>query len=66
MGEADGQPGRENWRQGSVWWTRLGEAVARGPGRVRWQIADWVVPHSHADKRGGTTGEPGRLQNPGL
>ena len=41
------------------------KAVARGPGQARWRLVeqarqrlvDWVVPHSHADKLGGTTGE---------
>ena len=41
---------------------------------VRQQLADWArkqllnqaVPHLHADKLGGTTGEQVRLHNPGL
>ena len=50
------------------------KAMAGGPGRARWQLADqvrqwltvWVVPHSRADKLGGTTGEQGSLHNPGF
>ena len=33
---------------------------------VRWQILDWVFPHSCADKLGGTTGERDRPHNPGF
>ena len=32
----------------------------------RQQLVDQAVPHLHADKPGGTTGEPDRLNNPGL
>ena len=42
------------------------KVAAGGYGQVRQQIADWVVPHSRADKLGGTTGEQVRLHNPGL
>ena len=49
-----------------------GMAAAGGPGQVRqWQVeqvrqplAEWVVPHLHSDKLGGTTGEQDRLHNP--
>ena len=34
-----------------------GKAAAGGPGKVRWCLAEWVVPHLRADKLGGTTGE---------
>ena len=34
-----------------------GKAATGGPGWVRQRLADWVVPNSHADKPGGTTGE---------
>ena len=36
-----------------------GKAVvtAGGPGQERWQLEEWAVPHSHADKLGGTSGE---------
>ena len=30
------------------------------------QQVDWEVPHLHADKPGGTTGEPDRPHNPGF
>ena len=30
------------------------------------QLEDWVVPHLHADKPGGTTGEQDRTHNPGF
>ena len=43
-----------------------GKAVAGGPGQARWQLADWEVPHSCADKLGGTTWEQGRPCNPGF
>ena len=44
------------------------EAAAGGPGedQVKQQLVDWVVPHSCADKPGGTTGEQDRLYNPGF
>ena len=50
------------------------KAVAGGPGWARWQLADparqqladWAVPHSCADKPGGTTGEQDRPSNPGF
>ena len=42
------------------------KAVAGGPGWASRWLVDWVVPHSHADKPGGTTGEQDRLCNPGL
>ena len=35
-------------------------------GWERWQLADWVVPHLHEDKPGGTTGEWDRQHNPGF
>ena len=31
-----------------------------------WWLAEWMVPHSSADKPGGTTGEPDRPHNPGF
>ena len=34
-----------------------GQAKRRMAEQVRRQLADWVVPHLHADKTGGTTGE---------
>ena len=43
-----------------------GKAVAEGQGWARWQLADWEVPHLHADKPGGTTREQDRLCNPGF
>ena len=42
----------------------MGTAVAGRVGQARWRIADWVVPHSHADKPGGTTEERDRPRNP--
>ena len=33
---------------------------------VRWRLVDWAVPHSHADKLGGTIGERDRQHNPGF
>ena len=50
------------------------KAVVGGPGRAKWQLVDperWqlmelAVPHSHADRPGGTTGEEDRPRNPGL
>ena len=42
------------------------KVAARGLGWVQQQLVDWVVPHSHADKLGGTTGEQDRLSNPGF
>ena len=42
----DGQLGKEDLRQGGV-----------AGGLARQQIAGWAVPHSSADKPGGTTGE---------
>ena len=33
---------------------------------VRWLLVEWVVPHLHADKLRGTTGEQDRLCNPGF
>ena len=41
----EGQPGREDSRQGGGWQTG-----------VRWQLAENEVPHSHVDKLGGTFG----------
>ena len=49
---------RCSWRTG---WKRLWLADP-----ARRQIADWVVPHLHADKLGWTTGEWDRLCNPGF
>ena len=51
-----------------------GKAAAGGPRQVWWQLvdqarrwlADWAVPHSHADKPGGATRERDRLHNPGF
>ena len=42
------------------------EVAAGGLGQARWWLADWAVPHSHADKPGGTTREQDRLCNPGF
>ena len=36
---------------------KMGEAVAGGLRQARPQLKDQVVPHLHADKPGGTTGE---------
>ena len=36
------------------------EVAAGGLGQARWWLADWAVPHSHADKPGGTTREQDR------
>ena len=36
------------------------------PGWARGQLVDWVVPHSRADKLGGTTGEQDRPHNRGF
>ena len=45
---------------------RDGERAAGERGlRARQQLADWVVPHSCADKLGGTTGERDRPHNVG-
>ena len=33
---------------------------------ARWRLVDQVVPHSFADKPGGTTGERNRLHSPGF
>ena len=33
---------------------------------MRWQLADQAIPHLHADKPGGTTGEQDRPHNPGF
>ena len=33
---------------------------------MRWCLADHVVPHSRADKPGGTTGEQDKPHNPGF
>ena len=49
----------------------LGKVAAGGPGwarrwlvdKARQWLAEWVVPHSHVDKLGGTTGEQDRPQN---
>ena len=49
-----GSQGREDMCQGSGWQTRWGR---------QW-LADGVIPHSHADKPGGTTGEQDRLCHP--
>ena len=43
-----------------------GKAAAEGPRWARWQLVDWAVTHSHADKLGGTTGEQDRPLNPGF
>ena len=48
--------------------------TARGKGwarrqladQARWRLAEWVVPHLHADKPVGTTGERDRPHNPGF
>ena len=40
----------------------MGTAVAGRVGQARWRIADWVVPHSHADKPGGTRGARQTMQ----
>ena len=48
------------------------KAVAGGPGWARWQLADparqqladWAVPHSCADKPGGTTGQMRQTMQP--
>ena len=48
--------GREDAWQGSGWKTR----------QVRQWLADQAVPHLHADKPGGTTGERDRPHNPGF
>ena len=37
-----------------------------GEHTARWWLADQVVPHLHADKLGGTTGERDRPRNPGF
>ena len=37
-----------------------GKAAARELGQARWQLAEQVVPHLHAGKLGGTTGEQDR------
>ena len=34
----------------------LHKAAAGGPGRARWGLAEQAVPHSRANKPGGTTG----------
>ena len=34
-----------------------GKEAAGGLGQARWQVAERVIPHSCADKLGGTTGE---------
>ena len=33
---------------------------------ARWQLMEQAVPHSHADKLGGTTREQDRPRNPGF
>ena len=43
-----------------------GKAPAGGPGWTRWQLVDQAVPHLHADKPGGTTGERDRPHNLGF
>ena len=51
-----------------------GKSEAGGPGQARWWMSDrakwWLVdqtiPHSCADKLGGTTGEQDRQHNPGF
>ena len=43
-----------------------GKAAAVGPGPARWWLADWVVPHLHVEKSGGTAGEWDRPCNPGF
>ena len=42
------------------------KVAAGGPGQKRWHLMDQVVPHFHADKLEGTTGEQDRLSNPGF
>ena len=44
---------------------RDGQPVQKGH-MARWQLEDQEVPHLHADKPGGTTGERDRLNNPGI
>ena len=41
-----------------------GKAVAGGPSEV--EAAERAVPHSSADKPGGTTGDRDRWSNPGF
>ena len=43
-----------------------GKVAAGGPGWERQQLVDRVVPHSCADKLGGTTGEGDRPNHPGF
>ena len=50
------------------------KAATAGPGQARWCLVDWarwrlvdqVVPHLHADKPRGTTGEQETPHNPGF
>ena len=52
-----GSWGRQDAQKGGSWRTR----------QARWQQpADQMVPHFHADKPGGTTGERERPHNPGF
>ena len=44
----------------------LGQARQWMVDQARQWLADSVVPHLHADKLGGTTGERDRLQDPGF
>ena len=44
----------------------LHKAAAGGPGRARWGLAEQAVPHSRANKPGGTTWEQDRPHNLGL
>ena len=43
-----------------------GKVVAGGPGRARGQLAELGIPHSSADKLGGTTEERDRQHSPGF
>ena len=61
--ETDRQAKEDTW-QGSHW--RIRQARWQLEDQVRWQLVDWVVPHLHVDKLGGTTGEPDRPHNLGF
>ena len=56
--------------EGQRWASRMkrthGKVVAGGPQQARLPLADRAVPHLHAGKLGGTTGEQDRLCNPGF